>query len=113
MESGMFTIQPYDGGEERSFFNRLPFSRRAELELMRDPEYKKLGTATKNGILSVGMRVLAARKEGLDGEIDLPEKLTVESLDAFSEEYAIQLAMAELPKKPTEKNPTVTSGATS
>ena len=123
MQAGRFTIQAYDGGPEHEFFNRMPYSRRAEIELQGDPEYKKLSKYTKNGILTIGCCILAARKDGLAGEVNLPDELTVASCDAFSEEYAIELSYVEIPKKRgggseaveggADENPTVTPRATS
>lgn len=115
MKADKFTIQPYAGGEEREFFNRLPFQRRAEIELQTDPAYRKLGKFEKNMVVSVGMCILAARYEGLAGEFDVPDSLTVESCDEFAIKYAITIGSAEIPHDADAEtvNPTDTQGETS
>lgn len=110
MKAGMFTVQSYDGGPEHSFFNRQPYVRRAEIELMRDKEYQKLDNDSKTVIKSVGMCILSARKAGLSGSLNIPDKLTVETCDEFEEEYCISFGAGDIPNgfEVVDENPTGT-----
>ena len=97
MKAGIFTVQSYDGGPEISFFNRQPYVRRAEIELMADKAYQKADDPTKAVARSVGMCILAARKKGLSDALGLPDRLTLASCEDFEERYYIEYGSGEIP----------------
>lgn len=109
MKSEKFRVQSYDGGKEYTFFNRTPFSIRADIALESDGKYKKLNALNKQTVKAIAMCIFSAEKVGLGAELGTPDKVTVDTCLAFSEDYCIQLDMdSEIGGGDFDENPTDT-----
>lgn len=113
MQATMFTVQPFEGGPETSFYEVPPARMRAAVAFKGDEDYEQLDQASKNYLIGTAFAILSAKARGLSGSLDLPRKLTVKSVEDFATRYFVLADDSEIPhgsgdSDEVEENPTAT-----
>lgn len=106
MQARKFTVQPYAGGEEVTFYEVPPCELRATVAFKGDSDYEQLSDIERNYLVGIAFCILSGRRRGYADVLGMPSKLTAASCIEWAGDYAVGIEASDIPTGEVEKNPT-------